>query len=170
MIDQIKKGNKQAFKTLFDELYPGLCLFAEKYLNDKDLSQDVVQNAFIRYWENRMDFHAYRSVRSFLYTVIRNQSLNHLKQAKSKASLAEIQETGEESFYLQQILEQETFFHTKMAINALPERMRMIIEHSLQGLKNKEIAEKMGISPLTVHTAKKRAYRKLREWIKNRPD
>ena len=49
-IEQIQHGNEQAFKSLFDEYYQGLCVFASAYLKDDDLSADVVQEAFVKFW------------------------------------------------------------------------------------------------------------------------
>ena len=55
-IEQIQHGNEQAFKSLFDEYYQGLCVFASAYLKDNDLSADVVQEAFVKFWNRRRDF------------------------------------------------------------------------------------------------------------------
>ena len=54
-IEQIQHGNEQAFKSLFDEYYQGLCVFASAYLKDDDLSADVVQEAFVKFWSRRRD-------------------------------------------------------------------------------------------------------------------
>ena len=54
-IEQIQHGNEQAFKSLFDEYYQGLCVFASAYLKDDDLSADVVQEAFVKFWNRRRD-------------------------------------------------------------------------------------------------------------------
>lgn len=55
-IEQIQHGNEQAFKSLFDEYYQGLCVFASAYLKDNDLSADVLQEAFVKFWNRRRDF------------------------------------------------------------------------------------------------------------------
>ena len=66
-IEQIQHGNEQAFKSLFDEYYQGLCVFASAYLKDDDLSADVVQEAFVKFWNRRRDFDHIVKIKSFLY-------------------------------------------------------------------------------------------------------
>ena len=69
-IEQIQHGNEQAFKSLFDEYYQGLCVFASAYLKDDDLSADVVQEAFVKFWNRRRDFDHIVKIKSFLYTIV----------------------------------------------------------------------------------------------------
>ena len=167
IIDDIKKGKKESFKIFFNDFYPVLCLFAEKFLRNEEQSKDVAQEALIKFWEKRKEFSELKSARKFLYIVVKNDCLNILKKTKVSGDLSEIEEVASESFLKQHIIKQETFFLVRKAVESLPERMRQVVEHSMLGLKNAEIAEQMGISPLTVHTAKKNAYRKLRETLKN---
>ena len=72
-IEQIQHGNEQAFKSLFDEYYQGLCVFASAYLKDDDLSADVVQEAFVKFWNRRRDFDHIVKIKSFLYTIVHTQ-------------------------------------------------------------------------------------------------
>ena len=53
------------FKSLFDEYYQGLCVFASAYLKDDDLSADVVQEAFVKFWNRRRDFDHIVKIKSF---------------------------------------------------------------------------------------------------------
>ena len=81
-IEQIQHGNEQAFKSLFDEYYQGLCVFASAYLKDDDLSADVVQEAFVKFWNRRRDFDHIVKIKSFLYTIVRNDCLNIVQRQK----------------------------------------------------------------------------------------
>ena len=56
IIADIKRGNKQAFKKLFDDYFPILCVFATHYIDDKEICKDFVQEAFLAYWERKDDF------------------------------------------------------------------------------------------------------------------
>jgi RNA polymerase sigma-70 factor (ECF subfamily) len=166
IIDGIKSGNKESFKIFFNDFYPVLCLFAEKFLNDPQQSKDVAQEAFIRFWEKKENFNDLKSARNFLYVVVKNESINVLKKSKRTENLTVLEEAASESFLKQNIIQRETFFLVRQAVKSLPDRMREVIEHSMLGMKNDEIAMQLGISPLTVHTSKKNAYRKLREMLK----
>ena len=139
IIADIKRGNKQAFKKLFDDYYPILCVFSFHYVEDKEVCKDIVQDALLAYWERKEDFNDILKVKSFLYTVTRNKCLNYLKHAQLDIP----------------------FFHGKEEY-----QMRNIILYSMKGLKNNEIADKLQISEGTVHKLKKIAYRKLRESLK----
>ena len=152
IIADIKRGNKQAFKKLFDDYYPILCVFASHYIEDKEVCKDIAQDVLLK-------------VKSFLYTVTRNKCLNHLKHEQLDIPYFSGQEEFDSGFEAA-IIEQETFHMVRKAVEELPTQMRNIILYSMKGLKNHEIADKLQISEGTVHTLKKFAYRKLRESLK----
>jgi RNA polymerase sigma-70 factor (family 1) len=166
LIVEIQQGSKEAFKEFFYDYYPVLCAFAERFLIDQDKSKDVAQEAFIKFWERKHEFNTLNHVKGFLYTVVKNSSINTLKKASRNEQLIGLNDLEAESFFKKNIIEKETYLMLRKSIEALPERMKQIIEYSLSGLKNHEIAEKMEISTNTVHTAKKNAYKKIREMIK----
>ncbi len=165
IIADIKRGNKQAFKKLFDDYFPILCVFATHYIDDKEICKDFVQEAFLAYWERKDDFDDILKVKSFLYTVTRNKCLNHLKHEQLDLSNFPDQEEYDIDFE-SAIIEQETFRIVRKSVEELPTQMRNIILYSMKGLKNHEIADKLQISEGTVHSLKKIAYRKLRESLK----
>ena len=165
IIADIKRGDKNAFKKLFDDYYPILCVFAAHYIKDKEICKDIVQDALLAYWEHREEFDDILKVKNFLYTVTRNKCLNHLKHEQIDISHLAEQEDSEEGFEAA-IIEQETFRMVRKAVEELPAQMRNVILLSMKGLKNHEIADKLQISEGTVHTLKKFAYRKLRESLK----
>ena len=147
IIADIKRGNKQAFKKLFDDYYPILCVFSFHYVERKEDFNDILK------------------VKSFLYTVTRNKCLNYLKHAQLDIPFFHGKEEYDNGFEAE-IIEQETFRIVRKAVEELPTQMRNIILYSMKGLKNNEIADKLQISEGTVHKLKKIAYRKLRESLK----
>jgi RNA polymerase sigma-70 factor (family 1) len=167
IITGIKKGDKASFKVFFDDFYPVLCAFAERFLKNPDQSEDVAQEALIRFWERREEFDDLVGAKSFLYVVAKNNCINILKRTRTNDDLSLLKDLESESFLKQNIIDQETFLMVRNAVERLPARMKEIIELSMHGLKNAEIAAQMGISMLTVHKAKKNAYRKLREMLKS---
>ncbi|MGV8092952.1 MAG: RNA polymerase sigma-70 factor [Mangrovibacterium sp.] len=167
IIIKIKKGDKSSFKAFFNDFYPVLCAFAERFLKNPDLSEDVAQEVLIKFWERREKFDDLNGAKSFLYVVVKNTCINMLKQTRANDDLSLLKELESESFLKQNIIDHETFLLVRSAVENLPTRMKEIIELSMQGMKNAEIAGQMGISPLTVHKAKKNAYRKLRELLKD---
>lgn len=165
IIADIKQGNKQAFKQLFDDYYPILCVFSSHYIENKEICKDIAQESLLAYWERREEFNEILKIKSFLYTVTRNKCLNHLKHTQLDIPKFLGQEDVDSGFEAA-IIEQETFRIVRKAVEELPTQMRNIIVLSMKGLKNHEIANKLQISEGTVHTLKKIAYRKLRETLK----
>lgn len=167
ILSDIKKGNRQSFKIFFDDFYPILCSFANKYLKCEEKSKDAAQEALIKFWEKRENFNNIMEAKSFLYVVIRNNCINILKKSKHNVDLSSLKQLETESYFKKNLIDKETFRIVRNAVNSLPLRQREIVELSLKGLKNPEIASQLKISSHTVHTAKKNAYKKLREALKD---
>ena len=105
---------------------------------------------------------------AFLYTAVRNKALNELEHSKVVYEYAQnVIEKKKDSFFHDAIVEEETYRIVSEAINKLPDQMKAIMQLSLEGKKNAEIADRLNISTETVHTLKKIAYKKLRENLKD---
>lgn len=169
IINEFRKGNKTAFNQIFDTFYSSLCLFTNKYINDFKESEDIAQEAFIIIWEKRKNFSNINSLKAFLYQTAKNKSLNAIKhlKVKNRYNEARIKELETENYFADHLIEEETHRIIIQRINELPPQSRKIILHSLKGLKNNEIAEKMEISINTVKTQKKIAYKKLKFQLKD---
>lgn len=165
IIDDIRLGSKTAFRELFDDYYPILCVFASKYIRDEEQCKDIAQEALLTYWQNRENFTELYKVKSYLYTVTRNQCLNLIKRGKVDASYVKEISQESEAYFDDEVLRQETYLLVRKAINTLPAQMHKIIELAMQGKKNAEIAAELGIAEGTVHTLKKTAYKKLRDQL-----
>ena len=74
---RIKLGDEQAFELVFKALYPRLCRFAMRFLDDPDLTEDVVQECFANLWEKRESITS-QSVPGLLFAMVRNGCLNQL--------------------------------------------------------------------------------------------
>ena len=73
---KMQVGDIKAFEHLFMSLYPGMCSIADHYLNDEVQSKDIAQEAFIKLWGKREEFKDIVSVKSYLYTTVRNLRFN----------------------------------------------------------------------------------------------
>lgn len=161
------KLNEQGFRNIFDKYYVALCLFADRYMEDKDASADIVQDTFAKLWQIRNDFSYLHQVKAFLYTTVRNKALNELEHSRVISEYTQkIIEKEKEDFFHDAVIEEETYRILTAAIDKLPEQMKAIMRLALEGKKNTEIAEHLNISTETVHTLKKMAYKKLRVYLK----
>ena len=168
LIEDIKQGDRAAFRELFEDYYPILCVFAMKYIRDEEQCKDVAQETLLTYWQNRADFEDIFKVKGYLYRVARNRCLNMIK-ANGEVLKAHLEHcvkealTESEAYFENEVIRQETYLLVRKAVGALPVQMRKIIELAMQGKKNAEIAAELSISEGTVHTLKKTAYKKLRD-------
>lgn len=164
--DFLKKRDVTAFKLFFESFYPSLCLFANKYLKDRDVSLDIVQDAFLYLWNKNADFPTANGAKSYLYQYVKNRSLNYLRDQELRKKV-EIKVLDTETFFRDSLIEEETYQIIFDAIRTLPPQGQRVIELSLDGLKNQEIADQLKISINTVKTIKLRAFASLRAVLKD---
>lgn len=163
--DFLKKGDLVAFKLFFESFYPSLCLFANKYLKEWDVSLDIVQDAFLYLWNKNGDFQKASGAKSYLYQYVKDKSLNY-RRAQELRRKIEIVDVSTEIFFRDSLIEEETFQIIFDAIRTLPPQGQRVIELSLDGLKNQEIADQLNVSINTVKTIKLRAFAALRTELK----
>lgn len=165
IIKQLKQGDRKTFRYVFDQYFNALSAFGFKYTSDASVAEDIVQETFISFWQNRDNFEHYNAIRAFLYTSVRNKCLNHLKHQavlkKHEASL--VYELESEQFFSNHIIEEETFNQLFIEIRGLPKAAQEIMILALNGMKNQEIADELNISVNTVKTQKKISYAKLKD-------
>lgn len=165
-LKRLQEGDEKAFRVLFDEFYASLCLFATRYLGDREEAADVVQETFLKYWNRHADFDDYRKIKSFLYVVVRHACLNLLRDLNLRSRVSEEWIKDSEQEFRNQVMEEEVHRIFNHAVDNLPLQMRTVIYYALDGLKNSEIAGKMNLTEGTVHAYKKEAYKKLKASMK----
>ena len=166
LIEGLKEGNVRIYDYLFQYYYSGLVVFAQKYIPEKVLAEDIVQEFFIKLWTNRANFHIETTLKSYFFTSIKNRCIDHIRHeiVKGKAKehlLANAQLHANERDYL---IESELMEQINLAIGKLPEVCREIfILNRFEGMKPSEIAKKRGISVRTVETHIGKALKILRK-------
>lgn len=158
------------YKKLFDTFYPSLCVFSSKYTNNLESSKDIVQEVFIKVWNDKRLLSEEDNMKAFLYTAVRNKSLDFIKskefRSKTRLQTDSLDELESQTYFEKQVLIEETSRLVNEAISTLPYRCKRIINLSLKGLENKQISEELSISLNTVKTQKRIAYQKLRPLLK----
>lgn len=168
LLDEIKRGDGQAFHCLFSRYYRRLLGYASRFVDDYMVAEDLVQDSFARLWEKREMLESV-SLSSLLFTIVRNNCINHLK----RQALVDIHSVdwlenldGEERLYNldfcpdveMTLLYKELMAQIPQVLELLPPRSREIFLMSRrQGLKNREIAERLAISTTAVEKHIKRA-------------
>ena len=168
---RIKLGDEQAFELLFKMYYTTLCSFSNKYLFNPEEAQDVVQEVFIKLWENRDTIDPEESLKAYLFRVTANSSINKLRRRKVKTKYDEILklvyiENSELSPH-DLFLERELSEYLIHALNKIPPKCRIVFDLSrIEGLKYGEIAKYLKISIKTVESHISKALTILRTELK----
>ncbi|WP_065220686.1 MULTISPECIES: RNA polymerase sigma factor [Butyricimonas] len=146
--------------------YASLCAVASRFV-DNDTAQDITQDVLFKFWEKREKYVNIDSIDNFLFIMIRNEAISHLRQMKhERERYAKLpQEESEEPAILHILIEEESNQILVNAINQLPPQAALIIRLVLSGYDNKEIARLIDVSINTVKTLKYGAIRKLREYF-----
>ena len=153
------------FEQLFRDYFTPLMAFTRKILVDEDDAREVVHQVFINLWEKRKELDLSTSLKSYLFTSVHNRSLNLIRDRK-KFSAEEVPEMAGEWDVSVQIESMELEEKIKEAIDLLPEKCREVFElNRFEGLKYREIAEKLGISIKTVENQMSKALKILREQL-----
>ncbi|MFA8451952.1 MAG: RNA polymerase sigma-70 factor [Bacteroidales bacterium] len=166
-LNKIKRRDEYAFQQLYEEMYTSLVLFAQKYLKDKSLSQDLVQEVFAKLWTDAQKINISDSIKSYLYTTTRNMAINAIEKRETEKKYLDIfmhrQECSVDEYNM---MAQDAYGYIYKAINDLPKKPRDVIMMSLKDLSCLEIQEELCVSKNTVKTHKARAYKSLRAKLK----
>lgn len=151
LVAEVIKGNRLAFNSIFERYWDKLFQTAFGFLRDEDAAKDVVQEVFFDLWNRREQLDIER-LPAYLYQATRFQSLKQLRKAHildiHDEKFAEVlcANTTEEQVDLNLLQE-----NLEKSLGALPERYREVFELSrVHNLSNKEIADRMNLSPRTI--------------------
>lgn len=168
-------------ETLFRAHYRALCLFALHYVGDVAVAEDVVMDCFVRLYERATSPAAVGiggerpepvlCTKSYLYQMVRNASIDYLRRKTAEGApdaalpLDAVPDVADTTHEEQQLLQERSDREARLwkAIDALPQACRNILLLSKRdGLKNREIAETLGLSVKTVEAQLTKAYASLR--------
>ena len=146
-----KEGRSNSFRPLFDHFYPSLCEYAFQIIKDNMDAEDVVLDLFIFIWKNSDRINIGKSIRSYLFTSVKNRALNHLRGVKPE-SLEEAQhDVPVLDPALSDIDIKDISLVITAALETVSERGQKIWSMKRnEGKTNAQIAEELGISEKTV--------------------
>ena len=174
LINQVKKGDKQAFENIYWMYRKPVFGLAQRYLKDQQLAEDAVQDVFSKLWLHREDLDSEKCIKAFLFAVLKNHVLNMIKKRKRRIlrqfdyaeSNSNKSISADESIILS-----DTKKIVNEGLNKLPEKKQLVYNMKrMRGYSNKEIAEQLGIS---IHTVKSQFYKAnkfLRNFVETRID
>lgn len=163
----MKTLDKATFEETFRSYFTPLCSFAQKYIYDLDEAKDIVHNVFINLWNKRDEIDLDTPLKSYLFQGVHNRCLNYIRDHKKLVQFDTLQSEAELGQYIESrdhLESEEAESRINRALDDLPEKCREIfLMNRFDGLKYREIADKLDISIKTVETQMSRALKTLRE-------
>ena len=171
---KIRRGDIQSFEKLFYAFYPALLRYAETLVRKPEIAEEVVQDVFYNVWKNRDSIRITQSWKAYLYRSVYNNSMMHLRKMRREFSLEEglfPERDGGAPDPMQELEYQEISTVISDTIGRLPERTREIfLLNRQEGLKYREIAERLSISVKTVEAHMGKALSALRGSVEKHED
>lgn len=172
---KLKRGEKEAFKFVYEKFHNLLFHVSVEYVINEEDAKNIVQNAYLKLWESKEQLNDNSNIKNYLFTVVKNESLNHIKKLRNR-NFSNNYLLESELYYNQEALERLTpkhleFEELKTTINKyisdLTPRCKQIFKLSrLEERKNKEIAAELGISIKSVEANITRALKHIRKGIR----
>ncbi len=174
-IDALRNGDKRAYEKIYNEFFDVLYHLCLHYLNDEKVSEEIVQDTFMKLWEIKESLNDEVNIRNFLYTITKNNCLNYIRNQKvvlkyqANVKYLEMQFNYEAIEKLGDYVQFEQLREKiDEAIANLPEGIReTFILNRFEDMPYKEIAWKLQISVKTVEARVSKALRILRVDLKD---
>ena len=170
LVASLKDGDRQAFNDLYWRYATEVGRIALKYFKSKELSEEIVQEVFIRVWENRANLDEHASFQNYLYTITKNLVLNKVRKFFNERKYLsylgkqiDLSHNKTEDAVIYSDLEK---FSTNL-INSLPPQRKRIFKMSREEkMSNQEIANSLGLSKRTVENHITRAIKYMKGYLK----
>jgi RNA polymerase sigma-70 factor (ECF subfamily) len=165
-----RSGDLKAFEVMFKTFYPELCNYAYQFAQDKETAEEIVQDLFYKLWEKKESIMIRSSIRSYLYRSVYNNAMMLIREKNIRKTTNTLPEDSQmypghmpdeqlETLELNRVVES--------TLSAMPKKVRKIFEMSrFEGLKYKEIADRLLISIKTVEASMGKALKLFRENLK----
>ena len=168
---RIKKGEKDAFQTLFEKYAPKIYTFSLTYLKNRDDTDELVQNVFLKIWEKRSTLDSTQNLKAFIFKIAVNTIYDFIRRKNIERAFedyAKLKYTTNENYTWHTVIFEEMKNNLNKLISQLPEKQKKIFQLSkLEGLTNDEIAHQLNLSKRTVENHLCRALTFLKKHFKN---
>lgn len=148
LVEKIKQSCSKSFQLIFMKYYEVLYRFIWLHTYDSEIARDILQDVFIRVWDNRQRLDKNKSFKAYLYQISNNLVIDMVRKNKTKEKMIKTNQSlnyyeSEEQYY--------TNIDIQNAMNKLPEKLRTVVILSrFEGLNYMEIAEICNVSFQTI--------------------
>lgn len=170
LFEKMVKGDETAFRVFFETYSRRLFHLAYYYLNSRELAEEAVLDVFTVIWQKRETLSHVKEPEHYLYVSVKNQALHYIRrgyvQEKDSYSLYEIELIPDSDSPEKSLLDEEYQVLVQQAIDSLPPKCKEVFRLVLSDkLKNREIADVLGISEKTVNIHIAKAYQRIAEYV-----
>ena len=166
LLERLCAGDEASFERIFRKFYPILCGFAHSYVHSEADAEEIVQSVFLTIWSKRAELQINSSLKSYLFSAVRNQALNRSARARLEQRWYEQAEraAGDSIAEPVDIVEQtRVATRVREAIDQLPTGCRRVLLLRWEGeLSLAEIADALAISIKGVENQLTRARKALK--------
>lgn len=148
----VKEGNKASFDRFVLSCYSVVLRFISSIIKDPEASKDIAQNVFLKLWINRGSIDESKPLKSFLFTIAKNDAISFLRKRNRIQGLEDCSEFVDTAALSDRMAERnEMDSAISRAVSALPEqRRRVFVMHDCEELSCREIGDLLGLSERTV--------------------
>lgn len=167
-------GNHHAFRQIFDFYRSRVYGYAVRYLKSEELAEEIVQEIFLKLWVNRKKLNEVSNFGGYLRKLSVNRVLDEIRSqnAKRNSVLKSIQDWNElDTTTERKIYDKDSATYINNLLLQLPKQQRIVYTLcNIEGLKQKEVAEKLQLSTSTVKNHLKEAIKNLRTLLSENPN
>jgi RNA polymerase sigma-70 factor (family 1) len=167
IIRRIRQGDKGQFESLFRSSYASLVRYAKRIIKDHDTAEEIVQDFFVRFWQEKEKITIESSLNGYLFRAIHNRCLHwidHNKVVEKHKQEMSLKESVNNETPADIIQAKELQQKIATVLERLPERCsRIFCMNRFEGLKYSEIAEKLSVSVKTVEANMGKALKEFRK-------
>ncbi|MDR7129236.1 RNA polymerase sigma-70 factor (ECF subfamily) [Algoriphagus sp. 4150] len=159
--------NSTHFEQVFKDNWELMYQSAYSKIGDQSVVEDILQEIFIDIWQRRESLVITSGIKAYLLTAVKYQVMRYFDELAKTRS--DSKNTLPESFYEEDVFGfEELYKEIEIAVEMLPPRARLVFRMSrLEGYSVDEIAEKMNISPQTVHNQLSKSLKIMRGELKH---
>lgn len=171
LLKKLTENDNSSFSIIFTVYYSDLVQFAGTFIQDLDTCEEIVQDAFVYFWENRLSLAIHTSLKSYLLKMVQNRCidwLRHLKIRDQYNAYADLHlcliENDAENYILCSELEADL----EKALCRLPPEISLAFRlNRYEGLTYHEIADRQNVSVRTIEVRMSKALNMLRGYLKD---
>lgn len=165
-VNSWKSGSTESFNCIYRLYYRRLEAFLYGIVGSRTESEELVQDVFLKLWNNREKIDISRSVDAYIFTIARHHAFNHLRARHSHVMIDEDVNLVASTETDQGLLVKELEASIQAALLELPhQRQRVFRLSRVEGLPNSEIARRLSISVKTVENHITLALKSLRQTL-----